>query len=74
LAFEFSGKKLWIDKVNHLSQSEIWLEIVCNNITEAKKYFKKTEITRRDEIEKLPDGLQAFWISSPNDIVHLITE
>ncbi len=74
IVFKFGNKHLWIDKVNHLSQSEIWLEIECDNINEAKKYFKAKEITRRDEIEKLPKGFQAFWITNPCDIIHLITE
>ncbi len=74
VVFKFGDKNLWIDKANNLSQAEIWLEIECKNINEAKKYFKAKEITRRDEIEKLPRGLQAFWITNPCDIIHLISE
>ncbi len=72
--FEFGDKKLWIDKVDHLSQSEIWLEIECNDIKKAKAYFKNKNIIFREEIEELPKKLKAFWIAGPNDIIHLIKE
>ena len=74
VVFEFGDKNLWIDKVDYLSQSEIWLEIKCNNIGDAKEHFKVQGLTFRDEIEKLPRDLKAFWITSPNDIIHLISE
>jgi hypothetical protein len=72
VCFEFEGKQLWIDKVSTISQAEIWLEIQCADVEEAKKYFKQKGITRYDEIEKLPDGFEGFWISSPSNIVHLV--
>ena len=72
--FKFGDKNLWIDKVNYMSQSEIWLEIECDDINEAEKYLESQGVVRRDEIEKLPKGLQAFWISSPSDIIHLISK
>lgn len=74
VVFEFGDKNLWIDKVKYLSQSEIWLEVECNDIVKAKKYFHNRGIQFRDEIEKLPNGLKALWIASPNDIIHLISE
>jgi hypothetical protein len=74
IVFKFGDKKLWIDKVQHLSQAEIWLEIECDDINEAKKHFKQHKVNRRDEIEKLPRDFKGFWISSPSDIIHLISE
>ena len=74
VVFQFGDKHLWIDKVNRLSRAEIWLEIECDNIDAAKDYFKAQRITRRDEIEKLPGGFRGFWIASPSDIIHLISE
>ena len=44
------------------------------NIDGAKKYFKRKCVIRRDEIEKLPNDFTGFWITSPSDIIHLITE
>jgi hypothetical protein len=74
IVFKFGDKKLWIDKEKHLSQAEIWLELECDNIDEAKKHFRLNEVSQRDGIEKLPRNFKAFWISSPSDIIHLINE
>ena len=70
--FEFGDKVLWLDKVPGLSQAEIWLEIVTNDIGAASVYLKEQGCHRRDDIEPLPEGLNAFWISSPSNIIHLV--
>lgn len=72
IGFEFGGKILWIDCVSSISHAEIWLEITTNDIDSAAKKLRKAGVVRRDEIETLPDGLQAFWVSSPSSIIHLI--
>lgn len=71
--FEFGDKVLWLDCMPGLSQSEIWLEIVASDIDKASEYFKEKGCHRRDEIEPLPNGFKAFWISSPSNIIHLIS-
>jgi predicted enzyme related to lactoylglutathione lyase len=71
--FEFGDKVLWLDCVAGLSQSEIWLEIVTNDVDAAAAYLKEQGCHRRDEIEPLPSGFKAFWISSPSNIIHLVS-
>ncbi|WP_160152302.1 VOC family protein [Microbulbifer sp. ALW1] len=71
--FEFGGKVLWLDSVPGLSQSEIWLEIVASDIGRAAEHLKEQGCHRRDEIEPLPEGFKAFWISSPSNIIHLVS-
>lgn len=71
--FEFGDKVLWLDRMAGLSQSEIWLEVITNNIDEAAEYLKEQGCHRRDEIEPLPDGFKAFWVSSPSNIIHLVS-
>ncbi|MBW7469494.1 hypothetical protein QQF73_11455 [Marinobacter sp. M216] len=71
--FEFGDKVLWLDCMPGLSQSEIWLEVVASDIGKAAEYLKEQGCSRRDEIEPLPSGVKAFWISSPSDIIHLVT-
>lgn len=73
-AFKFGDKNLWIDRMTSLSQAEIWLEIEADDIERAKVYLEKANIARRDEIEPLPAGFNGFWVSSPSDIIHLVTE
>ncbi|WP_116474524.1 VOC family protein [Zobellella maritima] len=70
--FEFGDKVLWLDCMPGLSQSEIWLEVITNDIGKASEYLKDKGCHRRDEIEPLPSGLKAFWISSPSNIIHLV--
>lgn len=71
--FEFGDKVLWLDCMPGLSQSEIWLEVVASDIVEASEYLKMEGCHRRDEIEPLPSGFKAFWISSPSNIIHLVS-
>ena len=72
--FEFGDKVLWIDRVPALSQSELWLEIITNDVDRASTYLAEQGIVRRDEIEVLPDSFKGFWISSPSNMIHLISE
>ncbi len=72
--FDFDGKVLWIDKVPSLSQAEIWLEVCTSDVDGASDYLEKQGCIRRDEIEDLPDGFSGFWVSSPANIIHLVTE
>lgn len=74
VTFKFGDKNLWIDKFAGISQAEVWLEIVTNDLDAASEYFKDKKCIRRDEIEPLPDGLKAFWLSSPSNIIHLVNE
>lgn len=72
VVFAFGDNNLWIDSVAGLSQAEIWLEVVTNDIQGASEHLDVSNIVRCDEIEKLPDGFDAFWISSPASIIHLV--
>lgn len=72
--FEFGDKVLWVDKVFSLSQAEIWLEVVTDDVAASSLYLEEHGCVRRDEIEQLPEGFAGFWVSSPANIIHLVTE
>jgi catechol 2,3-dioxygenase-like lactoylglutathione lyase family enzyme len=72
VGFEFGSKNLWIDRVPGMSQTEIWLEVVTNDKDAAAEYLQSAGAIRCDDIEPLPEGLEAFWISSPSSIIHLV--
>lgn len=72
VGFEFGPNNLWIDNVPGVSQAEIWLEVTTDDVTGAAKQLAAEGIARCDEIEPLPKDFQAFWISSPASIVHLV--
>jgi hypothetical protein len=60
VCFEFGSSNLWIDRVPGISQAEIWLEIVTNDVPAASEHLKSAGVVRCDEIEPLPKDLQAF--------------
>jgi len=72
VGFEFGSNNLWIDRVPGISQAETWLEVVTNDMAAAAEHLKSAGVVRCDEIEPLPQGFQAFWISSPASIIHLV--
>lgn len=74
VTFKFGDRNLWIDKIAGISQAEVWLEVVTNDIESASEYFKKSDCVRRDEIEPLPEGFKAFWLANPANIIHLIND
>lgn len=74
VAFIFGDKRLWLDKVETLSQSEIWLEITSDDLNAASEYFNKVGVVRQDDIEILPEDFEGFWIISAAGIVHLVTK
>ncbi len=72
VGFEFGDKQLWIDRVPGISQAEIWLELVTNDLEAAAAQLGAAGVVRCDEIEPLPEGFQGFWVSSPASIIHLV--
>ena len=70
--FRFGDKTLWIDRVERISQAEIWLEIVTDDLEAAADHLARHGVARRDGIEPLPDAVHGFWISSPSNIIHLV--
>lgn len=71
--FEFGDKQLWLDKVDHISHAEIWLEIQTDNLAAAEEYLDRKDIARCDQIEALPEDFEGFWIASPANIIHLVS-
>jgi len=57
-----------------LSQAEVWLEIVTDDVSAAAKRFSKAGVVQCDDIERLPEGFQGFWISNPASIVHIVAK
>jgi hypothetical protein len=74
VVFELGANRLWIDRVNGLSQAEVWLEVVTDDVEAAARHLAAAGVVRRDEIEPLPEGFQGFWITSPASIIHLVAK
>ena len=73
VAFEFGPSVLWIDRMEHLSQAEVWLEVVAEDVATADAHLAATGTVRCAGVEALPPNLEGFWIVNPADVVHLVT-
>jgi len=71
--FQFGESCLWLDRVESLSQAEVWLQIITDDTVAAKRHFAAHTVARCDEIEALPEGFDGFWVLSPSPIVHLVS-
>jgi hypothetical protein len=70
--FEFGDMHLWVDITSGLNHAEIWLEMVTDNIDEAARHLERRGVA--GEMEKLSDALNGYWVCSPSNVIHLITE
>ncbi len=73
IVFDFGGKRLWLDRVPHLSQTEIWLAVETADAPAASSHLAAKGVIRCDDIEPLPEVFSGFWIVSPAGIVHLVS-
>lgn len=74
VVIDFVGKHLWIDRVETIEKSEVWLEVATHDLAAASSHLAANGVTRCDEVEALPKGMVAFWIKNPASVVHLVTE
>lgn len=72
VVFDFGANVLWIDRVEHLSRAEVWLEVVADDVPGAAALLAKAGVVRCDAVEPLPEGFEGFWVVNPADIVHLV--
>ena len=70
---EFGPVRLWLDRVPHQSQPDIWLELMVDDTAAAERHLAAHGILRCDEVEKLPDGFDGFWIAAPAGTIHLVS-
>lgn len=74
VGFEFGANRLWIDRVPGVSQAELWLQVTTADTAVAADHLAAADgVARCDEIEPL-GTTNAFWITSPAAIVHLVSE
>ena len=74
VVIDFGGKHLWIDRVETIEKSEVWLEVSTHDLAAASSHLAANGVERCDEVEALPEGMAAFWIKDPAAVVHLVTE
>lgn len=72
IVFDFGANLLWLDRVETMTQAELWLELRTPDTTAAAEHLERAGVTRCDAVEALPDGFDGFWISGPGNIIHLV--
>ena len=72
VCFAFGANQLWIDRVDGMSQAELWLELRTSDVQHAARHLDSAGIARRDEIEPLPEGFEGFWIQNPASVIHMV--
>jgi hypothetical protein len=70
--FDFGERRLWIDRCEHISQAEIWLEVTCADVAAARDHLTALGVRFCDDIESLPADVEGFWIVNPGNVVHLV--
>ncbi len=70
----FGGGQLWFDRVEGLSQAQIWLELNVEEYETARAYLLAHGTQDDPSIEPLPVDFRGFWIRNPAGLVHLIAE
>ncbi|MFN3954501.1 MAG: hypothetical protein ACK4LQ_08610 [Pararhodobacter sp.] len=68
VAFEFGAMVLWIDRVAHQAQGDVWLELFTDDPAAA---LSRLQAPQRDELEPL-DGVEGHWTSDPAGTVLLL--
>ncbi len=68
IAFEFGDMTLWIDRVEHQSQVDVWLELFSDQPDQA---LTQLGSPIRDELEPL-EGVNGHWTSDPAGVVLLV--
>lgn len=68
VGFAFGEMTLWVDRVPHQSQVDVWLELFSVTPTEA---LQKLGSPERDYLEPL-EGVEGRWTSDPAGTVLLV--
>ena len=70
--FEFGDTRLWLDRVEHATHAEVWLELSTSDVDRGAAVLASGGARVADEIEPL-DGRSAHWIVDPAGVVLLLS-
>ena len=72
VGFEFGSIVLWIDRVEHATHAEVWLELSTSDVEGSTSVLVAAGARLADEIEPL-DRNDRHWIIDPAGTVLLLT-
>lgn len=71
-SIRFGPVTLWLDLVENLPRSDVWLELFTDDVAGAVRHLRAHGVVTQDELEPLPEGMDGHWISNPAGVVHLV--
>lgn len=72
IGFEFGSMVLWLDRVEHATHAEVWLELSTTDVDASTAALVAAGARVADEIEPL-DRRDRHWIIDPGGTVLLLT-
>jgi len=70
-SFRFGAMRLWLDRVDHQSQTDVWLELFTDDPDAALAYLQTHGVPARDEVEPLGD-FPGHWVSDPAGVIMIV--
>ncbi len=70
-SFEFGAMRLWLDRVDHQSQTDVWLELFTDDPDAAVAHLHGHGVPARDEVEPLGD-FPGHWVSDPAGVIMIV--
>lgn len=74
VVFQYGSQQLWVDRCPQFDTTEVWLEILTDDLQHAERHLNADTVERCDDVEPLPAGFRAFWIRNPAGLVNLVAE
>ncbi|WP_280442811.1 VOC family protein [Nocardia brasiliensis] len=71
-AVQFGPVTLWLDRVDNYAHADLWLELFTDDVDRATEYLAAQGVAVQDELESLPAGMAAHWISNPAGVPHIV--
>lgn len=69
---QFGPVTLWLDQVDNYASAELWLELFTDDVEQATSHLADHGVSPQDELEPLPPGMAAHWITNPVGVPHLV--
>lgn len=71
-AVRFGPVTLWLDRVDNYARADLWLELFTDDVDRATEHLAAHGFPVQDELEPIPSGMNAHWISNPVGVPHII--
>ena len=71
-SIRFGPVTLWLDRVDNYARADLWLDLFTDDVDRATEHLAAHGVHVQDELEPLPSGMNAHWISNPVGIPHIV--